>query len=146
MLMNVPSNSTPSELMLQTVMFSHPQLTTGKPYQLYVRQLNKAKIYGMHENSSTLAFFITLLNVNLGNIVKTSVKQCIIYCVNIVQLMMYRHVVGYIGAEQRSMQATDPAGERVWCYEHKEINRSSLWVQIPIIPTIKRISGNILLC
>ncbi|KAL6619931.1 hypothetical protein ACP70R_035070 [Stipagrostis hirtigluma subsp. patula] len=30
----------------ETDRFSHPELTTGKPYQLYVIALNKARIYG----------------------------------------------------------------------------------------------------
>lgn len=72
-LINVLSKSTPSELIPERVQFSHPELTTGRPYQVYVRLLNKVKIYGMHEYSSTLPFFITLLNVNLGNTVKWKV-------------------------------------------------------------------------
>jgi len=65
-IINVLSKSTPSELMPERVQFSHPELTTGRPYQVYVRLLNKVKTYGMHEYSSTLPFLITLLNVNIG--------------------------------------------------------------------------------
>jgi hypothetical protein len=68
--MNDISKNTPTELMRKTVKFFHPELTTGKLYQLYMRQLNRVRIYGMHENSPTLASFITLLNVNLENKVK----------------------------------------------------------------------------
>ena len=71
MLMNDISKSIPIELMRKTVKFFHPELTIGKPYQLYVRQLNRVRIYGMHENSPTLASLITLLNVNLETKVKT---------------------------------------------------------------------------
>ena len=69
--MNDISKSIPIELMRKTVKFFHPELTIGKPYQLYVRQLNGVRIYGMHENSPTLASLITLSNVNLENKVKT---------------------------------------------------------------------------
>jgi hypothetical protein len=65
--MNEASNSAPIALMVKTVTFSHPQLTTGNPYQLYVRQVKRVRIYGTHENSPTLASLITLLNVNLEN-------------------------------------------------------------------------------
>jgi hypothetical protein len=43
------------------------QLTTGNPYQMYVRQEKRVRIYGTHKNSTTLASLITLLNVNLEN-------------------------------------------------------------------------------
>ena len=66
--------------MPERVQFSQPELTTGRPYHVYMRLLNKVKIYGMHEYSSTLPFFITFLNVNLGKQSKIErVKRCIIY-------------------------------------------------------------------
>lgn len=81
--MNDASKSTIKQVP-ETERFSHPELTTGKPYQLYVSVLNKAMIYGTHENSPTLASFITLLNVNLKNNVRSRNKVLgnTIYCVS----------------------------------------------------------------
>lgn len=65
MKMNESSNIMPNPLMVIRRKFSQPELTTGKPYQVYNRQLNRAMMYGIHENSSVLRFAITLLKVNL---------------------------------------------------------------------------------
>lgn len=77
--MNEVSRTIPMALMVITGKFSNPQLTSGRPYQVYSRQFRKAIMYGTQENSSVLLFFITLLNVNLwmkkkllSNVIKTS--------------------------------------------------------------------------
>jgi hypothetical protein len=67
MMMNENSKSTPIAQVPKSDRFSHPLLTTGKPYQPHVRALKRARIYGKHENSPTLASLMTLLNVNLEN-------------------------------------------------------------------------------
>lgn len=63
--MNDISKITPIAQVPKSDRFSHPLLTTGKPYQLHVRALKRARMYGKHENSPTLASLMTLLNVNL---------------------------------------------------------------------------------
>jgi len=63
--MNEVSSRIPKPLMVATVKFSHPLLTTGSPNQVYRRQFRSAMMYGMHENSSVLPFLVTLVKVNL---------------------------------------------------------------------------------
>ncbi|OEL21555.1 hypothetical protein BAE44_0017426 [Dichanthelium oligosanthes] len=95
MLMNDISKGTPIELVRKTAKFVHPELTNGQPYQVYVRQLNRARIYGMHENSPTLPSFITLLNVNLEN--KTIQPSGIYH--SVFMIILVKDVIMYIGAE-----------------------------------------------
>lgn len=65
MIINDVSSRIPTPFIVNTGTFSHCLLTTGSPYQVYKRQLSRAIMYGMLENSSVLPFFITLLKVNL---------------------------------------------------------------------------------
>jgi hypothetical protein len=62
---NEVSKSTPTAQVPKSDRFSHPSLTIGKPYQPHVKALKRARIYGTHEYSPTLASFTTLLNVSL---------------------------------------------------------------------------------
>ena len=65
MRMKESSRRMPKPLIVTTGKFSRLWLTMGSPYQVYRRQFRSAMVYGTHENSSVLFFFMTLENVNL---------------------------------------------------------------------------------